>query len=423
MSIISAVHAIEILDSRGNPSIECCIELSDGTKGYGQVPSGASTGAHEACELRDDNPKRYYGKGVKKAINQIEEVIAPLIIKQSVFDQESIDAMMIEEDGTTDKSQLGANAILAVSLALADAASHHLRMPLYQYMGGEKLTSLPVPLMNLINGGKHADNSIAIQEFMIVPHAFPTFSEALRAGTEVYHALKKHLKEKGHNTNVGDEGGFAPSFSKHDEALDCLMVAIEAAGYKPGEQIGLALDAASGEFYQDGVYDLNEKKPLDAEGLIERYVDWVNRYPIMSIEDGLHEDDWEGWAKLTQALGEKVQLVGDDLFVTNVGRLSRGTQEHCANAILIKPNQIGTLTETLTCIGIAKKNNFQTVISHRSGETESSFIADLTVATQAGQIKTGAPCRSDRTAKYNRLLRIEYELGKRAILSPWPSKK
>lgn len=423
MSTISQVHAIEILDSRGNPSIECCVELGDGYRGYGQVPSGASTGAHEACELRDENPKRYHGKGVKNAIRQIKKVIAPLLVNKSVFDQETLDLLMIEEDGTTDKSQLGANAILAVSLALADAARRHLNIPLYQYIGGSDLTHLPIPLMNVINGGKHADNSIAIQEFMIVPHAFSCFSEALRAGTEVYHSLKRYLKSKGHQINVGDEGGFAPNFTSDEEALDSLMAAIESAGYKPGEQIGIALDAASAEFYRDGHYFIRENEPLDTSALIARYSEWVKRYPIISIEDGLHEDDWDGWAELTQVLGDQVQLVGDDLFVTHVGRLNKGVQQHCANAILIKPNQIGTLTETLTCIGVAKKHKFNTIISHRSGETESSFIADLTVATQAGQIKTGAPCRSDRTSKYNRLLRIESELGDRAKLAVWPKLK
>lgn len=420
MTKISSVMAIEILDSRGNPTIECCITLEDGTKGYGQVPSGASTGAHEACELRDQDNQRYHGKGVRKAISHIEKSIARLIKGQSVFDQEAIDSLMIEEDGTTDKSQLGANALLAVSLAVADAASHSCQQPLYHYMGGDKLTMLPIPLMNVINGGKHADNSIAVQEFMVVPHGFSSLREAIRAGSEIYQSLKSYLKEQGHTTNVGDEGGFAPNFKTHEEALDALMEAINRAGYKPGEQIGIALDAASAEFYKDGLYDLNEKKPLSTEELIRRYVTWVDAYPIISIEDGLHEDDWEGWALLTSQLGDRIQLVGDDLFVTNIARLSRGVKEKVANAILIKPNQIGTLTETLTCIGVAKKNNYHSVISHRSGETESAMIADLAVAAQATQIKTGAPCRSDRTAKYNRLLRIESDLGEKAILARWP---
>ena len=420
MTTIVSLHAIEILDSRGNPTIECCVELSCGTKGYGQVPSGASTGLYEAHELRDGDEKRYHGKGVLKAMSHIEKKIASLVLNQSAYEQEAIDSLMIEEDGTTDKSQLGANAMLAVSLAISDAAAKSCRIPLYQYMGGDQLSQLPIPLMNVINGGKHADNSLAIQEFMIVPHAFKTFSEAIRAGTEVYHALRSYLKKHKHAVNVGDEGGFAPNFKTHEQALDALVEAIQSAGYKPGDEIGIAIDAASAEFFADGQYDLNEKKKLSTEDLIARYQSWCDAYPILSIEDGLHDDDWEGWAQLTKALGDKIQLVGDDLFVTNVARFSKGAKENIANAILIKPNQIGTLTETLTCIGIAKKHHYQTVISHRSGETESSMIADLAVATGATQIKTGAPCRSDRTAKYNRLIRIEHELGKQAKLAAWP---
>ncbi len=412
---ITAVHGLEILDSRGNPTVQATVTLSDGTQGISSVPSGASKGIAEAVELRDKDDKRYLGKGVTKAIRCLEKDIAEIIINRDPFEQESLDGDLIEADGTVNKSELGANAMLAASLAIADAAAKSEDMPLYAYFGGEQLT-LPVPLMNIINGGAHANNSLDIQEFMIVPKGFDSFSEALRAGTETYHHLKSTLADAGYSTAVGDEGGFAPNFKKHDEALDFIMRAIETAGYRPGEQIAIALDVAASELFDAGKYHLkSEKKVLEAGDLIDWYSKLADKYPIVSIEDGLSENDWHGWQSMQHALGQRMQLVGDDIFVTNMAHLSRGIKEKAANAILIKPNQIGTLTETLSCIGLAKKHGWGTMVSHRSGETESSFIADLAVGTSAGQIKAGAPCRSDRVAKYNRLLLIEAALKGKGV--------
>lgn len=418
---ITAVEAYEIIDSRGNPTIEATVRLSDGSMGRGQAPSGASTGTQEAIELRDDDPKRFMGKGVLRAIKQVSEEISNVIVGQNPYMQEKIDSDLIEIDGTVNKSHLGGNAMLAVSIAVAEAAACSVNEPLFTYMGGEGPFKMPVPMMNIINGGAHANNTIDIQEFMIVPVDFPSFSESLRAGVEIYHHLKAELQKKGLNTAVGDEGGFAPNLASSQEVLDLMMKATELAGYELGRQIYFALDVAASELYREGHYHLTaEKKRLDANGLIDYYQTLLKQYPIISIEDGLDENDWQGWMAFTEALGNQIQLVGDDIFVTNMTLLNRGIREHAGNAILIKPNQIGTVTETLQCIGLAKRNQFQTVISHRSGETESSVIADLAVATSAGQIKTGAPCRSDRVAKYNQLLRIEHQLKSKAI---FPGKK
>jgi len=415
MSWIEAVKAREILDSRGNPTVEVEVFLSDGAWGRAAVPSGASTGAHEALELRDGDKGRYNGKGVLKAVKNVQEAIASEIIGLNALDQRGIDGLLIRLDGTPSKSRLGANAILGVSLAVAKAAAASLGVPLYRYIGGVNACVLPVPLMNILNGGKHASDSTDLQEFMIVPAGAPSFSEALRWGAEVYHSLKKVLASKGYNTNVGDEGGFAPSLKSNEEAVELLLEAIEKAGYKPGEEIFLALDAAASEFYEDGKYVLKkEGRSLSAEEMVDFYATWVEKYPIISIEDGLAEDDWAGWQLLTQRLGDKVQLVGDDLFVTNVERLRKGIELKAANAILIKLNQIGTLTETLEAVKLARKAKWGAIISHRSGETEDVTIAHLAVATGTGQIKTGAPCRSERVAKYNELLRIEEELGNSA---------
>ena len=411
MSSISSIHALEILDSRGNPTLQVEVTLSSGTTGSAMVPSGASTGSKEALELRDKDPKRYHGKGVLKAVNFVNTEIAAELKGKNPNSQEDIDHLMIELDGTENKSRLGANAILGVSLAVAHAAANEMQLPLYRYLGGDGPFSMPVPMMNIINGGAHANNQLDMQELMIIPAGLPTFSDALRAGAEVFHTLKKLLAEKKYSTAVGDEGGFAPNLSSHEEALNLIMSAIEKSGYQPGKDIYLGLDVASTEFYRNGVYTLENKKLSSAE-LIAQLEKWVKQYPIISIEDGLAENDWQGWAQLTKTLGKKIQLVGDDIFVTNTKILSEAIEKKVANAILVKLNQIGTLTETLATIGLAKQHHYGVVISHRSGETEDTTIADLAVATAAGQIKTGSLSRSDRIAKYNRLLHIERELGK-----------
>ncbi|GAB4319518.1 MAG: phosphopyruvate hydratase [Candidatus Zixiibacteriota bacterium] len=420
MPAIEYCSAREILDSRGNPTVEVEVGLDDGSLGRAAVPSGASTGAHEALELRDGDKSRYNGKGVTEAVNGVNDTIAPELIEAGMeaLDQADVDQFLIELDGTEDKSKLGANAILGVSLAVAKAAAESSRLPLYSYLGGPNAKILPVPMMNVLNGGKHADNNVDCQEFMIVPVGFDRFSEALRAGAEVFHALKKVLTQKGYNTAVGDEGGFAPNLKSNEEALSVIMEAIDTAGYDPGDDIVFALDPASTEFYdaKSGKYKLaGEGRELTSAEMVDFYADWADRYPIISIEDGLAEDDWEGWELLTERLGNRIQLVGDDLFVTNPKRLRRGIETGAANAILIKLNQIGTLTETLDTIGLATRAGFRSVISHRSGETEDVTIADLAVATSAGQIKTGSLCRTDRVAKYNQLLRIEEALGTQAV--------
>ena len=411
---IAEIRAREILDSRGRPTVEAEVYLANGGFGLAQVPSGASTGSFEAHELRDDDPSRYGGKGVLQAVANIEDKIAPALEGMDGFDQMAIDRAMIELDGTPTKSKLGANAILAVSLANAKAVANALGVPLYRYLGGPLANLLPVPLMNVINGGSHAANNIDFQEFMIVPVGATSFREALRWGAEIFAALSKVLDEKGLLTGVGDEGGFAPNLASNQASLELLMAAIESAGYKPGEQVALALDVAASEFYKDGnyIYDGSSHTPGE---FIDYLADLTTKYPIISIEDGLHEEDWANWQLLTQKIGSKVQLVGDDLFVTNSVRLRQGIKEKSANAILIKLNQIGTLTETLQTVDLGTRNGFKSIISHRSGETEDTTIADLAVATRAGQIKTGSLCRSERVAKYNRLLRIEDELGDLAV--------
>ena len=419
MFLIQEIVAREVLDSRGNPTVEVDCLLEGGAVGTAQVPSGASTGSREALELRDGGT-RYHGKGVSTAVDFIYDEIAPELEEMDGRDQALIDRTLIDLDGTPNKARLGANAILGVSLAVAKAAAAEAGLPLYSYLGGPGATVLPVPMLNVLNGGAHADNSVDIQEFMIVPVGFTRYSEALRAGVEVYHTLKKVLREKGLATAVGDEGGFAPNLASNREALDLLMTAIEKAGYKPGVDIALALDVAASELAEAGApgrYALagEGRKGLTAQDLIALYRDWVGAYPLVSIEDGLAEGDWEGWKELTRTLGAKVQLVGDDIFVTNPEILARGISEGVANALLVKVNQIGTLSETLTAVDLAKSRGYANIISHRSGETEDTTIADLAVATRAGQIKTGAPCRSDRVAKYNRLLRIEEELDEVAI--------
>ena len=412
MSAIADIVAREILDSRGNPTIEVDVVLDSGVIGRAAVPSGASTGAHEAVELRDGDAARYGGKGVKKAVANAQGPILDAISGMDPTEQVRIDETLIDLDGTPNKGKLGANAILGVSLAVAKAAAADLDMPLYRYVGGVFARTLPVPMMNIVNGGKHADNPIDIQEFMIQPLGAASVADAVRMGAEVFATLKKALHDAGHNTNVGDEGGFAPNLKSADEALGFIMRAIEKAGYKPGQDIALALDPASSEFYKDGKYHLEgEGKVLDSAAMVEYYADLAARYPIISIEDGLAEDDWDGWRLLTQRLGEKLQLVGDDIFVTNTERLRRGIAQRCGNAILVKVNQIGTLTETLEAVETAHRAGFRAVMSHRSGETEDATIADLAVATNCGQIKTGSLARSDRTAKYNQLIRIEAELG------------
>ena len=415
-TVIVDVVAREILDSRGNPTIEVDVLLDDGTTGRGAVPSGASTGAYEAVELRDADANRYKGKGVTMAVENVEEQIAPEILGFDALDQVGVDMTMIDLDGTPNKGKLGANAILGVSMAVARAAARSLDMPLYRYLGGAAARLLPVPMMNILNGGKHADNNMDIQEFMVMPVGATDFAGALRMGAEVFHTLKGVLKKKGMNTAVGDEGGFAPNLGSNEEALAVIVEAIQAAGYKPGEEIALAIDAAATEFYKDGKYVLaGEGVSYSAAEMIEYYAGMADKYPIISIEDGLAEDDWEGWKKLTEKLGHRVQIVGDDLFVTNTQRLARGIEGGVANSILIKLNQIGTVTETLEAIEMAKQAGYTAVVSHRSGETEDTFIADLAVAVNAGQIKTGAPSRTDRVAKYNQLLRIEEELSATAM--------
>lgn len=418
MSIISDVYAREILDSRGNPTVEVEVTLEDGAMGRAAVPSGASTGAFEAIELRDGDKNRYFGKGVLNAVENVNAEIAPEIEGLDAFDQPGLDRVLIDLDGTDNKGKFGANAILGVSLANAKAAADCIGMPLYQYLGGVNAKELPVPMMNILNGGKHADNNVDIQEFMIMPVGAKSFREALRMGTEVYHSLKAVLKEKSLATAIGDEGGFAPSLESNSDALLCIVDAIQRAGYVPGEDVALALDVAATELYKDGVYHLaGEGLTKTADEMIEYYEGLVEKYPIVSIEDGLAEEDWEGWRKLTERLGGKIQLVGDDLFVTNPKRLAKGIKEKCANSILIKLNQIGTLTETLDAIEMAKRAGYTAVISHRSGETEDVTMAHIAVAVNAGQIKTGAPARTERVAKYNELLRIEEELGESAIYS------
>jgi len=412
ISTIEDVLAREILDSRGNPTVEVEVLLMGSERGVAAVPSGASTGAHEAVELRDGDKSRYGGKGVLTAVRNVNETIREAIIGLDAVDQVMLDEVMIELDGTPNKQKLGANAILGVSLAIAKAAASVQQQPLYRYLGGVSARTLPVPMMNILNGGKHADNSTDMQEYMILPVGASTFRDALRMGAEVYQSLKQVLHSKKYNTNVGDEGGFAPSLSSNREALELIVAAIESAGYKPGVDIFLGMDPAATEFYENGNYVLaREGRTLTSAEMVNLYEQWIGEYPIITIEDGLAEDDWAGWAHLRQRLGDRLQLVGDDLFVTNTARLKRGIQEHSANSILIKLNQIGTLTETMAAIEMAKRAAFTAVVSHRSGETEDTTIADLVVATNAGQIKTGAPARSERVAKYNRLLVIEEELG------------
>jgi enolase len=415
-SAICSVIAREILDSRGNPTVEAEVTLDGGICGRAAVPSGASTGSHEAVELRDGDNLRYLGKGVLRAVENANKIIAPALIGENVFNQRAIDRILINLDGSPNKGQLGANAILAVSMASARAAAAALGVPLYRYLGGTNACILPVPMMNILNGGAHADNNVDPQEFMIVPAGADTFAECLRMGAETFHALKSVLKKKGYVTSVGDEGGFAPNLKSSEEALDVIIEAIEKAGYKPGKQICLALDVAASEFYEGDRYHFKKSSgaKLTADQMIQLYERWTKQYPIVSIEDGMAEDDWEGWSGLTAALGEKIQLVGDDTFVTQAERLEKGIADGVANSILIKLNQVGTVSETLDTIELAKVNSYTTVISHRSGETEDAFIADLAVATNAGQIKTGSASRTDRVAKYNQLLRIEQELGSQA---------
>ena len=413
---IEYVLAREILDSRGNPTVEVEVYLADGSVGRAAVPSGASTGAHEAIELRDGDESRYGGKGVTKAVDNVNDEIAPEIIDLDAADQVGIDNLMVELDGTPNKGRLGANAILGVSLAVAKAAATSIDLPLYRYIGGVSARELPVPMMNILNGGKHADNNVDLQEFMCMPVGASCFAEALRMGAETFHSLKSVLKKRGMSTSVGDEGGFAPNLNSNREAVEVILEAIEKAGYKPGEQICIALDPAATEFYKDGKYVLaGEGRTLTSAEMVNFYADWVEKYPIISIEDGLAEDDWDGWKLLTERVGKKVQIVGDDIFVTQTSRLAKGIEMGVANSILIKVNQIGTLTETLAAMEMAKRYNYTAVVSHRSGETEDSMIADIAVATNAGQIKTGAPSRTDRVAKYNQLLRIEEELADQAV--------
>jgi enolase len=419
MPFIVDVYAREVLDSRGNPTVEVEVFTESGAFGRALVPSGASTGEYEAVELRDGDSERYLGKGVLKAVSNVNEIIAPHLVGEefSVLDQVSVDHALIELDGTENKGKLGANAILGVSMAVAHAAANYLDVPLYQYLGGFNAKQLPVPMMNIVNGGEHADNNVDIQEFMVMPVGAPNFREALRMGTEIFHSLKSVLKEKGLNTAVGDEGGFAPNLGSNEEALQTIVQAIEKAGYKPGEEVFLAMDAASSEFYnrEDGKYHLKGEGVVKTSAeMVDWYEDMATKYPILSIEDGLDENDWEGHKLLTERLGKKVQLVGDDLFVTNTKKLSEGIEKGIGNSILIKVNQIGTLTETFDAIEMAKRAGYTAVISHRSGETEDNTIADIAVATNAGQIKTGAPSRTDRVAKYNQLLRIEDQLGETA---------
>ena len=415
MSLILDVHARQILDSRGNPTVEVDVMTQNGAIGRAAVPSGASTGTHEAVELRDDDKNRYLGKGVLKAVNNVNQLLAKELQGIDVFEQNMIDKLMIEIDGTENKAKLGANAILGVSLAVAKAAAQESSQPLYRYIGGVNANTLPIPMMNILNGGAHADNKIDFQEFMVMPTGATSFSEALRMGVEVFHHLKNVLKKKGYSTNVGDEGGFAPNIGSNEEAIETVLQAIEAAGYKPGEDMWIAMDAAVSELYdpKTGLYTFHKSdgKKMSSTELVNYWVQWANKYPIISIEDGLAEDDWNGWAELTKAIGHKTQLVGDDLFVTNVTRLQKGIDNQIANSILVKVNQIGSLTETINAVSLAQNNGYTSVMSHRSGETEDYTIADLAVALNCGQIKTGSASRSDRIAKYNQLLRIEEELG------------
>ena len=415
---IKEIRAREILDSRGNPTVEADVMLSGGVMGRAAVPSGASTGEHEALELRDGDRNRYLGKGVLKAVNNVRELIAPELLGMDASDQKAIDSAMIKLDGTDNKGKLGANAMLAVSLAAARACAVSRGEPLYRYLGGDKARQLPVPMMNVINGGKHADNNVDLQEFMIMPVGAESFSSALRMSAEVFHHLKVVLKDKGYQTAVGDEGGFAPDLSSNSEAVDVIISAIEKAGYKPGEDVAIALDPAASSFYRDGKYILSaEKSEKTSSGMIDYYEKLMNDSPIVSIEDGLAEDDWDGWKEMTERLGKRIQIVGDDLFVTNVTRLQRGISEKAANSILIKVNQIGTLTETMDAIRLAKSAGFTAVVSHRSGETEDTTIADISVGADTGQIKSGSLSRSERVAKYNQLLRIEEELGDMAVFN------
>ena len=424
MSQIAKIHARQVLDSRGNPTVEVDVYTTSGVLGRAIVPSGASTGAHEAVELRDGDKKKYLGKGVLKAVDNVNNKIAKELEGMSIFEQNALDQIMILLDGTPNKAKLGANAILGVSLAVARAAAEELGMPLYRYVGGVNANTLPIPLMNILNGGSHADNKIDFQEFMIVPTGADTFSDALRMGVEVFHNLKNVLKKKGYSTNVGDEGGFAPNIGSNEEAIETVLTAIETAGYKPGKDIFIALDPAATEFYdaKAKVYHFHKSngKKLKSEEMVDYWVNWAKKYPIISIEDGMAEDDWKGWGLMTQKLGDKIQLVGDDLFVTNVTRLQKGIDENIANSILVKVNQIGSLTETINAVNLAKNNSYTSVMSHRSGETEDTTIADLAVALNCGQIKTGSASRTDRIAKYNQLLRIEEELGPMAY---YPGRK
>ena len=428
MPVIVEVIGREIIDSRGNPTVEVEVILENGFMGRASVPSGASTGSHEALELRDKDARRYLGKGVQKAIQNIHRMIAPKLLGMDVLDQKGIDTAMIRWDGTPNKIRLGANAILGVSLACTKAAANSLGIPLYQHLGGLSAAQLPLPQMNILNGGVHADNNVDLQECMILPIGAKNFKEALRMGVETFHNLKSILKTKGYKTSVGDEGGFAPDLHSNEEAFSLIVEAIRKAGYRPGKDVALGIDAAATEFYRNGFYFLKaEKKPKKTPAeMVDYYESLIKKFPILSIEDGLAEDDWKGWKAMTARLGKKIQLVGDDLFVTNPNRLSRGIREGVANAILVKPNQIGTLTETLEVIEMAKRAGYQTIISHRSGETEDTTISDLAVGTNAGQIKTGATSRTDRVAKYNQLIRIEERLGNRAIYTPplkWTSKR
>jgi len=419
MSLIADIHARQILDSRGNPTVEVDVITESGALGRAAVPSGASTGAHEAVELRDGDKKKYLGKGVLKAVNNVNEIIADQLIGMEVALQAQIDHMLIRIDGTDNKSKLGANATLAVSMAVAKAAAQERDLPLYRYLGGVNAVTLPIPMMNILNGGAHADNKIDFQEFMVMPIGAPSFSEGLRWGVEIFHALKSVLKKKGFSTNVGDEGGFAPNIQSNEEAIETVLEAINAAGYKAGTQIGIAMDAANTELWDPKkkkyVFHKSSGKEMSSEQLVKYWESWVKKYPIISIEDGIAEDDWKGWKMLTEAIGDKCQLVGDDLFVTNVKRLQKGIDEGVANGLLVKVNQIGTVTETIDAVSLAQRNGYNTIMSHRSGETEDTTIADLAVALNCGQIKTGSASRTDRMAKYNQLIRIEEMLGENAV--------
>lgn len=417
MSYIAEIFARQILDSRGNPTVEVEVITDEEIMGRAAVPSGASTGIHEAVELRDNDKSKYVGKGVLKAVENVNKIISEKLVGFEVADQAGLDAVMIELDGTPNKSKLGANAMLAVSMAAAKAAAQEAGLPLFRYIGGTNARVLPVPMMNILNGGAHADNKIDFQEFMIMPIGAASFSEGLRWGVEIFHALKTVLKKKGYSTNVGDEGGFAPNIQSNEEAIETVLTAIEAAGYKAGSQVSIAMDAANSELFKDGkyVFHKSDGKSMSSEQLVKYWENWVNQYPIVSIEDGMAEDDWDGWKMLTETIGSKVQLVGDDLFVTNVNRLQQGIDKHIANALLVKVNQIGTVTETINAVSLAQMNGYNTIMSHRSGETEDTTIADLAVALNCGQIKTGSASRTDRIAKYNQLIRIEEMLGSNAV--------